>query len=302
MFPLQLTRPSLIRLIATDSEVIDDVEDRVLFHQLCQGFDSAVVQRYHSILNELKYLFNPLNPDNETLDNRRISYRDRLDNEYWLLQKIDDLLHRANFTELPRDILVNKFILHEDSLLSSNINIKIDSYDYDVLKFWILGREQMPVESKSWWKKVIQKKSIVTSRDYFKRVILAVRLKGQDRLYLKAFRDIPLQNLTQLLPIGKLQIGNFEQQLVRLTLLLGGGTAVTHLITTMANYQIPGLLIGGSSLTLLLGLWTLRSYYTSKINYLSSMSRLSFYKNIASNKQLLAMIIDRAEDELSKEV
>jgi len=70
----------------------------------------------------------------------------------------------------------------------------------------------------------------------------------------------------------------------------------------MANYQIPGLVVGGSSLTLLLGLWSLRSFYKSKINYLSSMSRLLFYKNIASNKQLFAMIIDRAEDELSKEV
>jgi hypothetical protein len=197
---------------------------------------------------------------------------------------------------------LDKFILHEDSFLSSNINVQINGHDYDVLKFWILGREQMSIEEKSWWKKIFQKKSQTSSRDYFKRVILAVRLKGHDRLYLKAFRDIPLKNLTQILPVGKLQIGNFEQQLIRLTFLLGVGTAMTHLITTMANYQITGLLVGGSSLTLLLGLWSIRNFHKSKINYLSSMSRLLFYKNIASNKQLFAMIIDRAEDELSKEV
>jgi hypothetical protein len=161
----------------------------------------------------------------------------------------------------------------------------------------MLGREQMSIERKSWWKK-----NHVKSRDYFKRVILAVRLKGQDRLYLKAFRDIPLENLTQLLPIGKLQIGNFDQQLIRFTFLLGTSTAITHLLTTMANNPIPGLVVGGSSLTLLLGLWSLRNFYRSKINYLSSMSRILFYKNVASNKQLLAMITDRAQDELSKEV
>lgn len=197
---------------------------------------------------------------------------------------------------------MDKFIFHQDSFLSSNINIQINGHDYDVLKFWILGREQMPMHEQSWWRKIFRRTHLITSQDYFKRVILAVRLKGQDRLYLKAFRDIPLQNLTQLLPVGKLQIGNFEQQLIRLTVLLGAGTAITHLITTMANYQIPGLLVGGSSLTLLLGLWAVRSYYQSKINYLSSMSRLLFYKNVASNKQLFAMIIDRAEDELSKEM
>jgi hypothetical protein len=215
---------------------------------------------------------------------------------------MNHLLHRANFKELPRDILLDKFILHEDSFLSSNLNIKINGYDYDVLKFWILDREQMPIEKKSWWKKFFQKNSQTSSRDYFKRVILVVRLKGQDRLYLKAFRDIPLKNLTQLLPVGKLQIGNFNQQLIRFTVFLGASTAITHLITTMANYQIPGLLVGGSSLTLLLGCWSLRNFYRSKINYLSNMSQLLFYKNIASNKQLFAMIIDRAEDELSKEV
>ncbi|CAF1311894.1 unnamed protein product [Adineta steineri] len=299
---LPLTRPSLIRLIATDSEIIDDAENRLVFHQICHGFDSAVVQCYYPVLNELKNLFNPLNPDNETLDNRRVSYRDRLDNEYWLLQKINDLLYRANFTELPRNILLDKFILHQDSVLSSNLNIKIDGHDYDVLKFWVMGRERMPLEGKSWWKKLFQKKNQITSRDYFKRVILAARLKGQDRLYLKAFRDIPLQNLTQLLPVGKIQMGNFEQQLLRTSVLLGTGTAITHLITTMANYHIPGLVIGGSSLTLLLSLWSMRSYYNSKINYLSSTNRSLFYKNIASSKQLLAMIVDRAEDELSKEV
>ncbi|CAF1154047.1 unnamed protein product [Rotaria sordida] len=297
---IPLTRPSLIRLIATDTLLVDNDDDRLVFHQLCEGFDSAVVQRYHPILNELKNLFNPLNPDNETIDHY-ISSRDRLDNEYWLLQKIDDLLHRSNFIELPRNILVEKFIVKENLSLS-NVNIKINGHDYDVLKFWILGHEQIPIEQLSRWKKLFRKSYSLKTNDYLKRVILAVRLKGQDRLYLKAFRDIPLENLPQLLPIGKLQIGQFEQRLIWFTFFIATSTAVTHLITTMANFQIPGLIIGGSSLTLFLILWSLRSSYKSKINSLSNMNRLLFYKNIASNKQLLAMIIDRAEDELSKEV
>ncbi|CAF1537350.1 unnamed protein product [Adineta steineri] len=300
---IPLTRPSLIRLLATDNQLLDDNEDRLLFHQLCEGFDSAVVQRYHPILNELKNLFNPLNPDHETIENLQLSMRDRLDNEYWLLQKINDLLHRSNFTELPRNILLEKFIIQGDSTSSSsNINIKINGYDYDVLKFWILGREQIPGGYVSRWKRLFGKSNPVISNDYFKRVILAVRLKGQDRLYLKAYRDIPSQNLPQLLPVGKLQIGGYEQRLIWYTFFVGTSTAVTQLITTMANFHIPGLVIGGSSLTLLLAFWSLRSSYRSKINYLSNMNRVLFYKNIASNKQLLAMIIDRAEDELSKEI
>ncbi|CAF1302482.1 unnamed protein product [Adineta ricciae] len=298
---LPITRPSLIRLLATDFQLLEDNEERLLFHELCEGFDSAVVQRYHPILNELKNLFNPLNPDHEAIVQHQSSDRNHLDNEYWLLQKVDDLLHRSNFTELPRNLLVEKFIIQNDSK-SSNVNVKINGYDYDVLKFWILGRETIPRIELSRWKRLFGRSNPAVSGDYFKRVILAVRLKGQDRLYLKAFRDIPLQHLPQLLPVGKLQIGHFEQRLIWSTFFVATSTAVTHLITTMANFHIPGLVEGGSGLTLLLTLWSIRSAYRSKINYLSNMNRVLFYKNIASNKQLLAMIIDRAEDELSKEI
>ena len=288
-------------MLATDNQLLNDNDERLLFHELCQGFDSAVVQRYHPILNELKNLFNPLNPDNESVDAQRRPIRDRLDNEYWLLQKIDDLLQRSNFSELPRTVLLEKFIIQKDSG-SSDVNVRINGYDYDVLKFWTLGREQVPIEDQRKWKKLVGKSLPISSSDYFKRVVLAIRLKGQDRLYLKAFRDIPLQNLPQLLPVGKLQTGRFEQRLIWSTFFVATSTAVAHLITTMANFQLPGVVVGGSTLTLILAFWSLRSAYRSKINYLSNINRILFYKNIASNKQLLAMIVDRAEDELSKEM
>lgn len=165
-----------------------------------------------------------------------------------------------------------------------------------------MGREQIPIEEQSRVKKFFRKTNPLTSMDYFKRVILAVRLKGQDRLYLKAFRDVPLQNLPQLLPTGKLQIGQREQRLIWSTGFVATSTAVAHLITTMANFQLPGLVVGGTSLSIILALWSFKSAFQSKINYLSNMNRILFYKNLASNKQLLGMIIDRAEDELSKEV
>lgn len=289
----------MIRLLATDSQFLDDPSNRLLFHQLCHGFDTAVLHRYQTILNELKHLFNPLSPDNETLDNRRVSYRDRLDNEYWLMQKINHLLQRANFTELSSDVLVNRFLLHENS--SSSLQIEINGYDYDVLKFWVLGRDQMHSAEPTWWRKLFLRQR-GSSSDYFKRVIVAVRMRGQDRLYLKAFRDISLQKLTQLLPTGELQMGTFDRKLLGSAVIIGASTMFTHLLSTMANVHISGLLAGGSGLSLALVLWSISRYYRSKSNYLASMNRTLFFKNVASSKQLLAMIVDRAMDELSKEV
>ena len=51
-----------------------------------------------------------------------------------------------------------------------------------------------------------------------------------------------------------------------------------------------------------MALRTYRNSFQAKIDYLAQMNRVLFYKNIASNKQLLGMIVDRAEDELSKEM
>lgn len=88
---------------------------------------------------------------------------------------------------VPRHVLLDKFILHQDATATSNLNIKIDGYDYDVLKFWALGREQMPASPNPRWRRLFRKNTAASPRDYFKRVVLAVRLKGHDRLYLKAF-------------------------------------------------------------------------------------------------------------------
>jgi hypothetical protein len=285
-----------------DSSLLEDDADRLLFHQLCQGFDSAVLQRYQPMLNELKHLFDPINPDNETVENRRVAYRDRLENEYWLLQKIDNLLHRANFTEVPRDVLLDKFLLHNDSTSSSTLQMRFEAHTYDVLKFWALGRETMPSGEKSWWKKILDKNQPITSRDYFKRVIVAVRLKGQDRLFLKAFRDVPLQHLTHLLPVGQIQIGQFDRRLLGASAVIGASAIVTHLVSTMANHPLTAVLIGGTSLSVAGILLSMHRFHQSKSTFLANINRTLFYKNVASNKQLLAMIVDRAEDELSKEV
>ena len=57
-------------------------------------------------------------------------------------------------------------------------------------------------------------------------------------------------------------MSNFEQQLLRFSYFLGASTIFTHLITRMADYHIPGLLFGGTSLTLLLSLWSIINSYT----------------------------------------
>ena len=42
-------------------------------------------------------------------------------------------------------------------------------------------------------------------------------------------------------------------------------------------------------------------YFTITANYLTDVNRTLYYNNIANNRGLLALLVDRAEDELFKE-
>lgn len=47
-------------------------------------------------------LFDPINPDKDTVKTRAWTRRERLDNEFWLIQKLAAIMEKANFQELPR--------------------------------------------------------------------------------------------------------------------------------------------------------------------------------------------------------
>lgn len=50
----------------------------------------------------LQGLFDPINPDKDTAETRQWTRRERLDNEFWLLQKLQDIMERARFRELEK--------------------------------------------------------------------------------------------------------------------------------------------------------------------------------------------------------
>jgi hypothetical protein len=70
----------------------------------------------------LQNLFDPLNPDKDTIETRKWNPRERQENEFWLLQRLDDLMQKANFHELP-DEIVNKAL--EEHVVSDGVRVGI---------------------------------------------------------------------------------------------------------------------------------------------------------------------------------
>lgn len=55
--------------------------------------------------NEFQHLFDPINPDKDTMETRKLNPRERQDNEFWLLQRLEDIMESANFHPLPQAVV-----------------------------------------------------------------------------------------------------------------------------------------------------------------------------------------------------
>jgi hypothetical protein len=80
----------------------------------------------------------------------------------------------------------------------------------------LIGKEKpkanLPFYSKfMFWKKSVPKDSGPT---YYKRVVVAIRLKGNQKLLLKAFKEVPINNLEMLIPDGRIMISKFDKSLL----------------------------------------------------------------------------------------
>ena len=134
----------------------------------------------------------------------------------------------------------------------------------------------------------------------FKRVVLALRTKKDQKLLLKSFKEVPLNSLEMLLPGAKIKMSNFDK-----TVLTAGGAATAlslaaKAITVLADKNINSMLsVAAVTGSVSAVVWW---RYQNRVNkYLVELNKLLYEKNIANNRGVLALIVDRAEDESFKE-
>lgn len=173
---------------------------------------------------------------------------------------------------------------------------------YDVLKFWMLGKETIRKHYSLTQRLLMyisrqQKKETIVN---FKRVIAAVRLKKDNKLTLKAFKDVPSYDLEKLLPAGQIKMGTFDRYLILTSVTLTGIGLLGKFVTILAKVHVNWTL-GFAAITGLLGLNGYLTYKSRKGSYLSKLNTTLYYKNIANNRGLISLVIDRAEDESFKE-
>lgn len=173
---------------------------------------------------------------------------------------------------------------------------------YDVLQLWALGKETPPLRY-PWYKQLrdaILRVPPPKPLSFYKRVVIAIRLKHDSKLTLKAFKEVPTTALEYMLPDGLLQMSVTDKAVVTIAMSLASFGILSKVVTMLAGVDAPWTLV----LTLATGSvaaasWT--SFKSRCCKYMVEQSRTLYFNNLASNHGLLTLLVDRAEDEMFKQ-
>lgn len=132
--------------------------------------------------------------------------------------------------------------------------------------------------------------------------MVACRLHRDDKLTLKVFKEIHVRRLEQLLPEGKVSASQLHKSLS------GGAVGVASLavlaglvskLSGMGYTPSWSVALCAASGAFWFGVAT--AHQRKRVAYLSALNQTLYYRTVATNRGLLALVVDRAQDESFKE-
>lgn len=245
-------------------------------------------------------LYDPLDPDRDTVPAHQLSRKELLDSERWLLLRTHHLLEKANFSHLSRSKLLSLLQEHDqDGLL-----VSVDPEEYDTLQMWTRGlsteqRSALQRLRRAFLSLFSPEISREATQAVYKRVFVAVRFRGSHTLHLKLFKEVPCDQLEYLLPNGKVRMSRVDKLFLGSSVLLGVATFALRYITMLADYAAWTSLAAVAA-GLVAGRAWLR-YRSKRDRYLLNLSNMLYYRSLAHNRSVLTLLADRAMEEEFKE-
>eukprot|EP00794_Sanderia_malayensis_P017526 gene17526-19276_t len=329
---IPVTRKTLLKKMLEDPEIITRFEIES-FQKLATGLDSMFARLYKEKLDDLKSLYNPLSPDRDTVQMKFFTEKQLCARKNEILEKLSMHLSEAAFYKLPNDVMMEAI---EEKNVAERLAVKVSPEHYDVLKFWVIGMDVIPVDERPWyviageqarslkdkssstldplfqqnykrsfavqilsrlWTKMYGKQLRRVAR--YKRVIVAYKLKKEATLQLKSLKDIACENLEFLLPDGKIRMGNLDKIRLSVQSLIFLLFILATTITNLTELKLEMNLILGFSAALIFAR-NFAMYKNMRNRHMLHMSQTLYFRSIANSHALLPLIIDRAEDETYK--
>lgn len=284
-------------------------------------------------LNQLSDVYDPFNPDDETVNVAKPSELERLEKRRIFNAKLKELVTSANYTELaPAEL---EEILNNAT--PDGVHVDVDFKEYDVKLIFYRGQAQLQ-KSKRDIRRLYLKHTVYHVPTYG-RLFLAIKFKPEDvrveeimrddnldekkarkklrkmrrmlppflstdHIYLKVFKNIPRYDVEMLFPNIRVKMKYSDK------LQLGGsavfGTATWVLGTASKLFFIAALspiVLAGALATGVGGIMytQVRNIFITRDKYRMQLAQSLYFQNLANNQGALALIVDDAEEEDIKE-
>lgn len=290
-------------------------------------------QSYRERLSALKAAYLTFSPDTDTVDTEEHSPMELLQMRHQFMELVGGLLESANFEKITQDDL--DLLLSSDSPYGLALHVDLDAFDDVVIYF--RGASSKIVEYRDWKWAYLRKKYVETP--IFQRLFVALKLKPDeeqiqelmlkeelsrqqaekriaknskllpdgvtsDHIYLKLFKNIPQDDLEMLFPNTRVTFKFMDK--LKLGLTAGGGT-VAGLFGIVPKLFVAATLLNPITLlTTLAGFIGLivrqvTKFFNQRNEYMMTLAQNLYFHNLANNRGVLTLLVDRAEEEDTKE-
>ncbi|MDR1385951.1 MAG: DUF3754 domain-containing protein [Planctomycetaceae bacterium] len=271
--------------------LLNDKECRQL-SDLHQTLVTNFHAEYHTLLESLKRDFVPFDPDCETLSEPEYSVEELQTIQLRLYANIRRVLQIGNYRELTREQLKECLALQPVGGLS----ISVDTDNFDEFHVYYRGiRKQEETENFLFFLKRTRWVTLL------KRVFVMARFKQKfdERLLIKMFKDIPIENIKIIAPKVKLGMPIFDRVKIGGSVLGSLFTPISKLVFAFTfSWIYFWVILTGLVIAAVKGIL---SFLNSKTKYMHRFSSNLYFSNLSNNGAALTTLLDAAEEQEVKE-
>lgn len=291
---------------------------RNLYHML----DSIFHFEFHKIIESLKDVYAPMDPDSDT----RVYENSRVGTDRNLVDLLGDLLKKANYERVTEADLNQA--LNESSLFRIRLNVNFN--DFSEVLLFCRGESKRKETVSSWLG--LGSKTIEFIN--YERAVVYIRFRedykqSKDQLpsckpgatLLKLFQNVPKADFEMLFPNTRVQMRTVDKLLIGIPAVVSGGIVLSTKLgaSLILLGSLLGFWLGFSSqpvevnktvvMALLAGLVALGGYLwkqfnnfkNRKLRFMQALTQNLYFKNLDNNAGVFHRLANDAEEEECKE-
>lgn len=261
-------------------------------------FAEMLRARFHfeslATAEHLQTLFDPFDPDRDTLPLKELSEEDRVQGKKEFEASLCDLLGQGNYRELSHEEIA-ECINAQSSL---GVRVFVDLSRFDTLRVFYRGLQITQKRVRSW--RTVFLPGVVDVQAFSRlAVLIGFRRDQEDRLVLKLFKNVLVEDLETVAPDIRIRMPLLDQLRVGGTLLGGMVMPGIKLLTAIAIS--PWLVATVAAGFFGACLKTFFSFLGTRTKYMQKLSSCLYFQCLANNTSALARLVKAAEDEEFKE-